>query len=348
MKKIILFFCFFPGVFVSRAQQNTRGFEIIERKEKKQVDVLWNGKLMTAYCYDDSIRKPFLFPLNTIDGITVTRGYPVDPRPGERTDHPHHTGMWMNYESVNGLDFWNNSTAIPPEKRGSYGTIRHEKILMKQAEGDHAFLTVAANWLHPDGHVVLKEKTSYVFSIRDGEFLIERNCSLTAGGEEVIFRDAKDGFFAIRVARELEMPSQQEDVFVDIHGNRTPVKKMNNEGVTGTYYSSEGLKGDSVWSSKGRWAMLKGQKEGKEITIGIFDHPSNPGYPAYWHARGYGLFAINPLGRKIFSNGKKEFNFSLKPGASVSFRYRVLIASGKKINDSDMNRLADEFAKSDE
>ena len=61
--------------------------------------------------------------------------------------------------------------------------------------------------------------------------------------------------------------------------------------------------------------MLTGKKDGKDITIGMFDHPSNVGYPAYWHARGYGLFAVNPLGRKVFSNGKEELNFSLKPGS---------------------------------
>jgi hypothetical protein len=91
--------------------------------------------------------------------------------------------------------------------------------------------------------------------------------------------------------------------------------------------------------------MLNGQKEGKEITIGIFDHPSNIGYPAYWHARGYGLFSVNPLGRKIFSNGKEELNFSLKPGAAVTFRYKVLIASGVKVTSNEMNKLADEFGK---
>ncbi len=31
-----------------------------------------------------------------------------------------------------------------------------------------------------------------------------------------------------------------------------------------------------------------------------FRSHENPGYPTYWHARGYGLFAANPLGQKIF------------------------------------------------
>ena len=31
--------------------------------------------------------------------------------------------------------------------------------------------------------------------------------------------------------------------------------------------------------------------------------------------------------RKIFTNGKEEMNFSLAPGESVTFRYRILISS---------------------
>ncbi len=63
------------------------------------------------------------------------------------------------------------------------------------------------------------------------------------------------------------------------------------------------------------------------VTITILDHPANPGFPTYWHARGYGLFAANPLGQKIFTNGKQELNFSVAPNQSVTFRYRILISS---------------------
>ena len=125
MYKLFPFSFFLLLSVVAPAQTN--GFSIMEKKEKKEVDILFNGKLMTAYCYFDSSRKPMLFPVNTVDGITVTRGYPYQMIAGERTDHPHHTGIWLNYESVNGLDFWNNSTAIAPEKRDRYGTIIHQK-----------------------------------------------------------------------------------------------------------------------------------------------------------------------------------------------------------------------------
>jgi hypothetical protein len=92
--------------------------------------------------------------------------------------------------------------------------------------------------------------------------------------------------------------------------------------------------------------MLTGQVQGNNnVTVAIFDHPSNPGYPAYWHARGYGLFAVNPLGRKVFSNGKEELNLTLQPGQSVTFRYRVLVQEGKPLSKTEMDRIAAAFAK---
>lgn len=342
MNKLFAVSAFLVLSVVAIAQTN--GFAIVEKNDKKQVDILFNGKLMTAYCYYDSSRKPILFPVNTVDGITVTRGYPYQMIAGERTDHPHHTGIWLNYESVNGLDFWNNSTAIAPEKRDHYGTILHQKIVDKKINNNTASLSTSAIWVRPDKKVLLNEQTIFNFRVKGDDFIIDRITTLTATDTTVVFKDVKDGMFAIRVARELELPSKEKTSFVDDKGNITTVPPSGSD-VTGMYYSSGGLKGDSVWSSKGNWVMLAGKKDGKNITIGMFDHPANIGYPAYWHARGYGLFSVNPLGRKIFSNGKEELNFSLQPNQSVTFRYRIVVHSGDTFTKDDMNKFSADFEK---
>ena len=65
----------------------------------------------------------------------MTQGIPGHPRisyeaqAGEPTDHPHHLGLWFNYENVNGLDFWNNSYAIPADKKHLYGWIKTDRIV---------------------------------------------------------------------------------------------------------------------------------------------------------------------------------------------------------------------------
>ena len=73
------------------------------------------------------------------------------PRPGERVDHPHHVGMWLNYEDVNGYDYWNNSNSIVESlKSHKMGTIRHESI-GKISEGSQGSLSVTAAWIDEDG-----------------------------------------------------------------------------------------------------------------------------------------------------------------------------------------------------
>jgi hypothetical protein len=102
---------------------------------------------------------------------------------------------------------------------------------------------------------------------------------------------------------------------------------MDNAGVNGDYLTSEGKKGDAAWGTRGRWCMLSATISEEPVTVAILDHPANPGYPTYWHARGYGLFAANPLGQKALSDGKEELNFALEAGKSATFRYRILILS---------------------
>lgn len=341
MKQIIALYCLLLCVSLSYAQ---KGFNVISKTADARADIIYNGQLITSYCYYDSIAKPFLYPVNTVDGITVTRGFPIAPRPGDRTDHPHHVGIWLNYESVNGIDFWNNSTAIAADKKDHYGSIKHEKIEQVRTGADYARLVATANWYNNQGAHFLKEKTTYDFKVRNGVVIIDRTTTLTALKEPVVFKDVKDGLFAIRLARELEMPSREASLFIDSHGNKTKVDPSSGAGLSGMYYNSNGVKGDSVWSSKAPWAMLKGTKESKPITIAMFDHPRNVGYPTYWHARGYGLFALNPLGRKVFSNGKETLNYSLAPGQSVTFKYRVSVAS-KNMEAAEIEALSKEFQK---
>src|SRR5882762_5177430 len=132
-----------------------KGFSLVDDPSKKKVTLLYDGKLLTAYCYFDSTEKPVLFPIKTLSGITVTRGFPIVPRAGERTDHPHHVGLWFNYESVNGLDFWNNSYAIKPEQRSKMGTILHRRISSAQGGPDHGELVTESDWVTSNGKVLL-------------------------------------------------------------------------------------------------------------------------------------------------------------------------------------------------
>jgi hypothetical protein len=159
----------------------------------------------------------------------------------------------------------------------------------------------------------------------------------------VVFHDDKEGVLGIRVAHFLESPTEKGGVFMDANGKPTQVAAADPAGATGVYHTSEGKTGDAVWSTRGKWCTLSGTTaDGKAETIAIFDHTGNPGYPAYWHARGYGLFAVNPLGAHIFDPKAPALNFSIAKGESATFRYRIAILSGT-VDDAAMNKAASSF-----
>ena len=152
-----------------------------------------------------------------------------------------------------------------------------------------------------------------------------RETTRRSSAVSVVLKDNKEGTLGLRVTRELEQPSTKPELFTDASGKATKVPVLDNAGVTGLYTSSEGLTGDAVWGTRGRWCMLGGKVGAENVTIAMLEHPSNPNSPTYWHARGYGLFAANFLGRKVFDSTQEELTLTLEPGKSVTYRHRVLI-----------------------
>src|SRR5580700_3357168 len=114
---------FFAFVSSTSAAGAAKGVQVVADEANRRVDITIDGKPFTSYIWPTSLKKPVLYPLITEEGVTVTRGYPLEPRPNERVDHPHHAGLWFNYGDVNGFDFWNNSDAIKAEDRAKMGSI---------------------------------------------------------------------------------------------------------------------------------------------------------------------------------------------------------------------------------
>jgi hypothetical protein len=295
---------------------------------ERRVDVTVGGKPFTSYIWPERLAKAVLYPLRSARGTLVTRGFPLDPRPGERVDHPHHVGLWFNYGDVNGVDFWNNSDALPKQEQAKMGRIVHKAIASKAGGAGKGELVVDADWIMPDGSVLMTERTRFLFRADADSRAVERVTELEARDQAVKFADNKEGVLGLRVARALEEPADKPEVFTDASGKPTAVPVLDNTGVNGLYTSSEGLTGAKVWGTRGRWVALAGKVEGEDVVLLMLDHPKNPGYPTYWHARGYGLFAANPLGQSVFSNGKETLNFTLAPGATTTFRHRLLILPG--------------------
>jgi hypothetical protein len=324
--------------------QKGKGLKIafVNKEAEKQVDVMIDGKLFTSYCWYDNVFKPVLYPVYSSAGTEITRGFPLKPRAGERNDHLHHIGIWLNYGNVNGFDFWGNGSTGKRDPRG--GAVKHLKVLKLIGGTGEGVMVTAESWLDPLGKELLAENTEYHFIAKGSTRIIDRITTLKATGNTVTMKDTKEGMFGIRVARQLELPSHDDETLTDAKGNPTLVKAMSNEGVTGNYISSEGVSGEAVWSTRARWMDLYGSIGNEKISLIICDHPKNQSYPTYWHARGYGLFSANPLGAKDFTKGNEELNFSIPAGKSTTFRYRVIVNSGSHLTVDEINAYTDEFA----
>src|SRR5450432_662648 len=263
MRIFILLALFTP--FVVDAQIGLR-VKLIKATDTNRVDIYIGHSFFTSFLYPDSLEKPVLFPINDANQVQITRGFPLDPKPGEPTDHPHHVGLWLNYENINGIDFWNNSYAIPVEKKSNYGWIKTDSIL--EISGGHkGILKYHANWVTQNKQVLLEEATTYVFSGNTQERIIDRITDLTAD-TDIIFNDAKDGLLGLRLAHELQLPILEDQKFSDNKGNITVVKK--DTVANGNYLSSEKKQGDSVWSTRGRWCMIYGKMGNDSVSITIF------------------------------------------------------------------------------
>jgi len=323
-------------------KQDSVKLEFVDLPAEKKVDVMADGKLFTSFCWYDGVYKPILYPVYTSSGTEITRGFPLHPREGESTDHRHQVGIWLNYGNVNGLDFWGNGSEGKWGIRS--GEIKHLNIEKMIVENGKASLISNESWVDSVGNEILSEKTEYHFMTSGSTRIIDRITMLTATKDTVKFKDTKEGMFGIRVARQLQLPTKEDIVLKESKGSTTTVKALTNDDITGNYRSSESITGDSVWGTRARWMNLYGSIGNEVVSLVVCDHPKNPSYPTYWHARGYGLFSANPLGAYDFTQGKETLNFMIPAGNSATFRYRVIVSSGAGLTDSEINSYSDEFA----
>lgn len=331
--------------FSCKTKQNDTPQKITFTKnsDDMSIDVYADGKPFTTFRWPDNICKPVLYPVFAASGTEITRGFPLQSKSGERADHPHQIGIWLTYGNVNGTDFWGNGSQGLGTRNSNGGVITHLKIKKTEEGPGKGVLVSEESWIDSSGVELLKEITEYHFSATGTTRIIDRITTLTAIEKEVVLADTKEGMFAIRVARQLELPSKSQIEIVNTDGTVSKLKDTLNVGITGNYKSSEGISGEAVWGTRARWMKLNGDIGDENISIAICDHAKNPNFPTYWHARGYGLFSANPFGVKDFTKGKENLNFTIAAGQSITFRYRVIIHSGSEFAGTDIEKYYNEF-----
>ena len=139
--------------------------------------------------------------------------------------------------------------------------------------------------------------------------------TLTALVDSVHFGDTKEGTFAVRMATELE----------EQHWRAKGIER------TGRITNANGKTTEAnTWGKRSPWVDYAGTLQGKPMGVAIFDHPSNPKFPTYWHVRGYGLFAANIFGEHDFyADESRDGSVTLAKGKALRFRYRVVVHPGR-------------------
>src|SRR5262249_61316 len=265
--------------------------------------------------------KPYLHPLRAASGKIVTRAYPMDIVEGESKDHPHHRGLWFSHGDVNGYDFWATEASQPNPQKGK---IVLKKVGELKSGKNSGSLATTFDWVDPQGKPILTELRTIVFYSNPTLRIMDFDLNLRAL-EKVKFGDTKEGTFAIRLAAGLEEPEK---------------KSLPKPKRTGMMVSAEGAKGEkNVWGKRSAWVDYAGELDGEKLGIAIFDHPTNPKHPTYWHSRSYGLFAANIFGEHDFYNDKsRDGGVTLDPGNALRFLYRLVIhpADSMSANIADM------------
>jgi len=116
--------------------------------------------------------------------------------------------MWLTYGNVDGNDFWGNGSRGLGTINANGGMIKHIRVDKKLKGNREGVLITSESWVDSTGVELLKEHTEYHFIAEDSIRIIERITTLTAANKDVSMPDTKEGMFAIRVARQLELPSE--------------------------------------------------------------------------------------------------------------------------------------------
>jgi hypothetical protein len=308
MKRLAHFLIFLPLVALSLGAAS-----VSFSKEPGKIQVLVAGRPFTTLHFSAGLDKPFFHPFRTASGAVVTRGWPLDPAPGDTTDHPHQRGLWWAHGLTNKVDFWTNVK----------GTGRYRLKSPPVLDRGKGSIKLILDMVAPDNRVLGSLIEEYTFSAAGDSRLVDIVIRILADRDSpIVLGDTKEGILGFRVAEDLTEP----------------------KGAT--LVNSEGGVGEKqIWGKRARWVDYSGKVGATTAGVAMFDHPANPNFPTYWMARGYGLLASNATGAREFTGDQKlDGSIAIPAGAKLEFRHRLVIHPGDA-KSANIESLYQSFAK---
>ena len=200
--------------------------------------------------------RSYTYPFFTPAGINVLQECPPD--------HPHHQGIMIGQDLVNGHNFWGINNAKYPK---NYHLV--ESTTPRVSE--HGIVvTQKLIWKTADGHSLLVETRQTRFLSAAAFNLVEVMTTWTAAYGPLHFAKTKEGGLGLRVAPQLET----------FWG--------------GSIRSSQNAMGEkAVFDSIADWVEISGSVGNQKAGVVIMPHPSQKQIP--WFSRDYGIHLFSPL-----------------------------------------------------
>jgi len=293
----------------SAAADASAGVEL--KQGDKQIDIFIGGKPFTSYVFGygqagkNQLRRPYFWPVYGPGQFTMTRPYPMQYEGLAKnvpTDHPHHTSIWVAHGDVNKVDNWSIGAKAGWQVHKDFPLLAGGPVV--------GIIRETLDWTDAGKKPNLAEtRTIRVYSLPDTARLLDVELTFEAKYGKVTFGDTKEGGpLAVRVRPEFQ---------------------ADKGGDKGVLVNSRGQEGQKAWGQKAKWVDCSGMVEGKRYGLAMFDAPDNLRHPETWHARTYGLLAVNPFALHDFPGDKKtRGDWTIEAGKSATLRYRFYFHPG--------------------
>lgn len=245
----------------------------------------WNNKPLAAYRAHSSQKYPYFYPLSgPTSGVSLVAESALP--------YPHHRGLWLGCQPLNGGDYWGDTKL-------DSGQIRSTGLTLGKTAPLSGAFTDRTEWIRKDHPSPLEDSRTFTITMADKNlWWLDADIVVTAR-EDVTIQQAKHSFFALRVIPEI----------TPLYGGVL----MNSEG---------GIGAEGTYGKPAHWCGYHGKTSGGGIEgLAILDHPQNPWAPCPWFTRDYGHLSPSP-----FAFIKQPW--TLAKGKSIRIRYRVALHAG--------------------
>ncbi len=265
------------------------------------------------------IRRPFLYPVNGPEGVSLTElGKAHDPT----GSHAHHYSLWIAHAKVAGEDFWS--------ERG--GVIAHDALELLEDGPLFCRIVQKTQWIGEGAPLLLGRRTLTFWSgqddlsgLRQRYRLIDVQLELQPAGEKPVeLGQTTFGLLAARVAQSMT-PFDGGGEILNARGQRNE-SAAHRERAAWIDQSGPVAPGPAGTPAEAPEAVVNG--------VALLDHPSNPNHPATWHCRNDGW-----AGAALCA----EAPITIQPGKPLTVRYRIVLHAGKAA-DADLDLRFAEFA----